>query len=398
LAGSLWPVAAGFFLFGLGCWDKALFLWLLSGLAVATLVCFPRRALALITARVVAVAVLSFLLGALPLVVYNLDPARPLLSTLRGNARVEVKDFGPKARSLFSSLEGSVLFGYLAPEDAGSAARQPETRWERACLWVSDVSGHPRRGLLNLAFLGSIALLPLVWRKRAGRAALFALTALLAAWLQMALTKDTGNAHHTVLLWPLPHMMIALVWAELASRWRRLGRAAVFTATVLVAGSNLLLTNHYYAQLVRNGSTLTWTDAIYPLSDYLKTVTAKDIFVLDWGLLDSLRLLNRGQLNLRVGTDAFAGDALTEEDLRLAHAMAKPENLFLSHVEGKLFSPEPVKRIEAWAGREGYSKQVLRIIRDRNGRPVFEVFRLEGQRISNAPNDKPSSRASVADL
>jgi hypothetical protein len=193
-------------------------------------------------------------------------------------------------------------------------------------------------------------------------------------------------------------MMIALVWAELAWRWRRLGWAAVLAATILVAGSNLLLTNHYYAQLVRNGSTLTWTDAIYPLSEYLKTVPAKDIFVLDWGLLDSLRLLNRGQLNLRVGTEVFAGDVLTEEDLRLAHAMAKPENLFLSHVEGKLFSPQAVKRIEAWAGREGYSKQVLRIIRDRNGRPVFEVFRLEGQRISNAPNDKPSSRASGADL
>jgi len=394
--GSLWRAAAGFFLFGLGCWDKALFLWLLSGLLVATLVCFPRRTLALVTPRGVGLAAFSFLLGALPLAVFNLDPAQPLLSTLRRNTSLDVTDLGPKARSLFSSLEGSVLFGYLAPEDAGSAVREPSTRGERACIRLNDLSGRPRRGLLNLAFLGSIALLPLVWRKPAGRAALFALLALLVAWLQMALTKDTGNAHHTVLLSPLPHMVIALVWAELALRWNRAARTAIIAAAVLVAGSNLLLTNHYYAQLIRNGSTLTWTDAIYPLSDYLKTITAKDIFVLDWGMLDSLRLLNRGQLNLRVGTEAFADDVLTEQDLRLAQAMAKPDNLFLSHVEGSLFSPEPVKRMEAWAGREGYTKRVLRIVPDRNGRPVFEVFRLESQRISKAPNESPSSRASSA--
>lgn len=174
--------AAGSFPFGLACWDKALFLWLLSGLCAAALLVFPRKVLALAGPRVLALALLCFVLGALPLVIYNLDSSGPFLPTLRGNASPDFTALGPKALFVLSTLDGSALFGYLVPFDSDSA-RRPETPWERACVRLSDLSGHPRRSLLGLAFLASLALWPLVRRKPAGRAALFALVALLAAWL-----------------------------------------------------------------------------------------------------------------------------------------------------------------------------------------------------------------------
>ena len=40
---QLWFLAAGFFQFGLGMWDKAVFIWILCGMAVAAVVVFPKE-------------------------------------------------------------------------------------------------------------------------------------------------------------------------------------------------------------------------------------------------------------------------------------------------------------------------------------------------------------------
>jgi 4-amino-4-deoxy-L-arabinose transferase-like glycosyltransferase len=84
-AGSL---GAGFAFLGLGMWDKALFVWMLSGAAVATLVLFPRDVRRSWTRRNVAAAVLGFIVGASPLILYNI---RQPLSTFRETRRSHSK-------------------------------------------------------------------------------------------------------------------------------------------------------------------------------------------------------------------------------------------------------------------------------------------------------------------
>ena len=66
-------LAGGFLLWGLAMWDKALAIWMLGAFGVAGLVIFWRQILAVTTFRRVAISVAAFALGALPLIVYNVD-------------------------------------------------------------------------------------------------------------------------------------------------------------------------------------------------------------------------------------------------------------------------------------------------------------------------------------
>ena len=67
----------------------------------------------------------------------------------------------------------------------------------------------------------------------------FRLIAMAVAWVQMAITANTGaSVHHTILLWPFPQVVIAV---SFASASRRLGRAgipalAVTMAVLMVSG------------------------------------------------------------------------------------------------------------------------------------------------------------------
>ena len=87
-------LGAGFFIFGLALWDKALFSWCLIGLAVATMVVFPRALASKITLRNLGIAVAAFLVGAAPLVIYNWQTQ---FETFRGNTRFSTADFTHKA-------------------------------------------------------------------------------------------------------------------------------------------------------------------------------------------------------------------------------------------------------------------------------------------------------------
>src|SRR5436190_20497823 len=55
--GSHYSLAGGFFLFGLALWDKALAIWVLSGLGVAGILTFPRQILAVTGKRRLAISV-----------------------------------------------------------------------------------------------------------------------------------------------------------------------------------------------------------------------------------------------------------------------------------------------------------------------------------------------------
>src|SRR5215472_436165 len=83
--GCLRFLAGGFFCLGLALWDKAVFIWVLCGLAVAMLVVVPRAVWRHLTWRNFAIASATMALGALPLLIYNV--VRPL-ETLRANTKV----------------------------------------------------------------------------------------------------------------------------------------------------------------------------------------------------------------------------------------------------------------------------------------------------------------------
>jgi hypothetical protein len=376
---SLASLAGGFFLFGLGLWDKALFLWTLGGVGVAGLLVYGGEIRRALSFRVLAVALAAGSLGAFPLLVYNYETD---IATIRGNARWTASEFGFKSHVLHVTLNGSALFGWLASEDPqllGTAgqALEPRTAIERCSAALSAVTGNPRIGFLAFALAAALAAAPLLWATSARRPLLFGWVALAVTWVQMAITKDAGaGVHHTVLLWPLPHFLVAVSFDALAERIPRLGPRIVAAAMAIVCARGVLVTNSFLTQAARNRGTVQWTDAIYPLSRDLGQRRAEQVLVMDWGILDSLRLLNRGRLPLQVGSDPFQEGRPAEEARRAAGIWTtNPANVFVGHTEGNEFFAGVSARLERAATEAARRKETLRIIHDTNGRPVFEVYR-----------------------
>src|SRR5262249_7762900 len=159
-------------LLGLGIWDKALMIWMLGGIFVASAILYRKEILVVTTLRRLSVAALGFALGALPLIVYNVDTN---LSTFRSNTSYDTHDIPGKARLLMATAHGGGLLGWLNNEDWQTPQpHSPDGAIESASAKISALARHPRRNLMLYAFIAALLLTPLA-RGAALRAILFAL-------------------------------------------------------------------------------------------------------------------------------------------------------------------------------------------------------------------------------
>ena len=370
-------LAAGCFLLGLAMWDKALAAWMLTGIVVAGILTFRRQIFGVTTIRRVATGGLAFALGALPLIVYNVDKK---LVTFRSNMVRDTSDIPGKARHLMNTANGQGMFGWLLYEDWQTPApHQPEGGLQKASAQISSLAGHPRHNLMLYAFGLALLLAPLA-RGDALRSILFALIAMAVAWAQMAVTANAGaSVHHAILLWPFPAMVIAVSFAAASRRLGRAGIPAVAAVLMVLMVAGALVTNEYYSLMIRNGGTQNWTDAIFTLSDYMKGVPSKGIFCADWGIMDSLRLLNRGKLPLNVGTDPIRKPELSQDDREyLQHVVSEPSDVFIAHTQDYEFFPGVNGKLVKYAAESGYEREMMAVIPDSWGRPVYEVYRFVG--------------------
>jgi hypothetical protein len=218
-----------------------------------------------------------------------------------------------------------------------------------------------------------IALAAGMLMRRSRRPILFAAVFMGVTWILMALTKNAGGAvHHAVLLWPFPQFAIAIVLAGI-SRRGLLGRAAFALAILFLCATNLLVTNQYHAQFIRYGPSVTWTDAIYPLSNSLRNEPG-DVNVLDWDILEQVLLLNQNRIKIHQGFQPG------EPDLRRINAMLESGRaVYVTHTPGREFFPVTRELLDKEAAARGYRKEVLRLISDSHGRQVFEVYQFVRQ-------------------
>jgi hypothetical protein len=365
----------GSFLLGLGMWDKALMTWMLAGILIAAVAIYPKDILSVLTPKRLGLSAAAFLLGALPLVVFNIDTK---LSTFRSHTSYDAHDVPGKARLLLNTANGSSLFGWLNNEDWQTPMpHQPAGPVETLSAKISSLAGYPRRSLLLYAFLAALLLAAFV-RGAALRAILFALIAMIIAWIQMALTANAGGSvHHAILLWPLPQMVIAISFAAASRRLGRFGVPVLAGALAIMMIAGVLVTNEYYRLVLRNGGGQNWTDAIFRLSDYMKSDSSKTVYCVDWGIMDSLRLLNHGKLPLRVGTDLVSQAKANADDRQtLMKAIAAPDNVFLAHTKDFEFFQGNDDRLVNYATAAGFKREMLATIPDSYGRQVFEVYRF----------------------
>lgn len=369
------PLALGFLLFGLALWDKALAIWMLSGFGIAGILTFPRQIFAVTGFRRCLLSAAALALGALPLISYNLQAP---LATIRENTDFDTGNLLSKLHFVTETARGGALLGFWnAPGQTTPAPHSARGWMQTASAKVASLAGDPRSDLLLAAFLLSVLLAPLAGRK-ALRSVLFFLIAMTAAWFQMAINPHTGGTiHHTILLWPWPEAVIAISWAAISEnvfRRRglgRLGAPALACAAALVIVSSLLVTNEYYAKLVRNGGSPTWSAAVFPLAERLKGSGAAHVFCTDWGYLDTLILLTRNQPPVRDGigpvTDAAA----------MQWALGDPSNLFVEHSKEAEVNAGSGEKFAEAAAKFGRGPRLIATIADGYGRNIFNIYRFQ---------------------
>jgi len=351
---------------------------MLAGIGVAGILTFRRQILGVTTIRRIATGALAFALGALPLIIYNVDEG---LATFRSNMTRDTSNIPGKARQLMNTANGQGLFGWMVNEDwQAPVPHQPEGGLQqKASAKISSLAGHPRHNLMLYAFGLALLLAPLA-RGNALRTILFALIAMAVAWAQMAVTANAGGSvHHAILLWPFPEMVIAVSFAAASRRLGRAGIPSVAAVLVVLMASGALVTNEYYALMLRNGGSQNWTDAIFTLSNYMKGVSSKGIYCADWGIMDSLRLLNRGKLPLNVGTDPITKPELSQGDRDyLKRVISEPGHVFIAHTKDYEFFQGVNAKLLNYAADAGYARQTMAVIPDGWGRPVYEVYHFVG--------------------
>jgi hypothetical protein len=182
-------------------------------------------------------------------------------------------------------------------------------------------------------------------------------------WLPMVLTAGAGAAaHHVILLWPFQFLSIAAALAAIPWRW------IAVAATVALCAANLAVTNEYYWEMIRNGPDIRWTDALYPLERRLETLRSPDIYIVDWGIFESINLLSDNT------EPVHAVDWSNQEYLR--KIVSDPRAAFVAHTAKYEYFPQERATIEDVAASGGYEEVPIDIIYDRNGRATFDVFRF----------------------
>ena len=361
-------LAAAFFLLGLALWNRADFLWALAGLTVAGGVVLRSEIRRSLNWRNTVLVSAAFILGALPLLLYNFH--RPN-ETLGANARLEFDKFGVKFHQLNSTLAGSDLFGFLVADEWSDAhPKAPVSLPGRTALWVRNRLGEHRRDGMFWACTVALAAVPLWWSSKTAR---FSLAFIAITWGCMAVTRGAGEAaHHVLMLWPFPQLFLAIVLGALGWYW-----AADLVIVVLVT-LNLLVVSQHFLQFERDGAASNFTDALFPLSQELVDAPGQTIYVADWGMMDTLVLLHKGQLNIHPIYDRFIKDTLSQpEQAEITQIFSDPATLYIGHVPGREAFPGVRERLNRAAIGHGYRKKIVDVISDSNGRPVFELFRLQ---------------------
>jgi hypothetical protein len=192
----------------------------------------------------------------------------------------------------------------------------------------------------------------------------------------MVLTKNAGGGvHHAVLLWPFPQFVVAVALAKTSGRWKRWGAVSFGVVIAFLCVTNLVLTNQYLTGLIRYGPTITWTDAIYPLSNSLAKETC-EVIVMDWDIYDPLLLLRGSEANIRAGLFEIMTDAPGEAEKTIGRMLANVPAVFVTHTPETRFFPVINQKLETTAARLGFRKELLRVVVDGHGRRVFEVYQF----------------------
>ena len=317
------------------------------------------------------VAGLGFMIGAFPVIYYNLVSQGSYLvfranlsTTERGVDNFALwENFKTELNALQVVLEGGYFWYY------GGIYKNVAYPWIAACCLA---------GMIALT-VGTEQF------ARYRRVTLFLAGFAIVVFFLSLFSVSILAATHLLILIPIPQLMIAgCLW--FGSRWltekisagiglRKMpGIFAALIAAILLIG-DLRVDIRYHQALAKSGGYSSFSSAIYSLADELDAQDVNQPYALDWGFKYPIMILTNGRVEpLEIyGTTYEPGP---DFEAALRDALEDPSPVFISHDEEASSVPrlDAFRQIIADSGRAIVDQQTIRQL---DGKQVYYVFRVE---------------------
>ncbi len=343
-------LGAACLLAGAAVWYKTLYLVVVAAMALSCLLVFWGPLRKRMEASNILVALLFFLVGAAPLIAFNLQRGG---STLTAAHSLPAAAASEKLMMLQHTLDGRALEHYMFRSFPGETiALTGAPIAELMVHWYQQSSFHPASFLFPAVLLALIAL-PFLRNSPSSRPLIFTLLftwlAFGAAETAMLSFRDAGaGVHHTVLLYPAPQFIVAAtawIFTHRIFTERRRQRMAVWAIALVMAAANLWLLRGYYEAGKQAGFSVFWTDGVQNLAGVIAS-THLPVAFLDWGIQNGIQV----QMHDRI-------EIVNPQPIRSGV-------LYVAHCAGYIIDESQSKPYEPSLRRE-------QIVTDRHGAPLF---------------------------
>ncbi len=345
-------LGAAFLVAGLALWYKAIFIFPLAGMLVAFLIAYPRAVWRSFTLRNIVVAAVCMLIGAAPLIVFNWERRG---ATVHASGELPSAPAIEKLVMLQHTLDGRAFEHYMFRSSLSEKVALDGAPADLVLRWYRESHFGPGSALLP-ALLLSLLALPFLRSSHLFPPLLFSWIAMTTAYGAMFVFRDAGaGPHHTVLLDPAPHFIVAATAAALSERWLGRRNAALVAFCAVVAASNIWLLGRYAHAAHANGFSVYWTDGVKNLAQVIGAQNLP-VAVLDWGIHNGLEIESRD-------TITFVADPAPRENV-----------LYVTHCEGYVILP--AAQFPKLLAASGLHKTAARVVADKKGHLVFCLFQL----------------------
>ncbi len=371
----------GAYLFGLGLYAKLLFLWVIVALGATFFVLRAsdlRKGLHLWTTsrsvyRRLSVALLCFLLGIFPLIIYNLQ-TRGTFLTLTEN--------------LSSTYYGTSNLAFA--DNLATRLEQLKVVLNSGHLWY--LGGVFTNDLYPFFFVGAgLACVPLVllkarheWRRVAFPFLMLAFMVLASCFTVSAL----WFTHYAILV---PFLPMAIAGAlDLLVRYlvpsgnrqggsyirRHIPELVMAVVVAVLAVSDLRVDLNYHQALARSGGYAAHSDASYELARYLQERGVASPLAMDWGIDAPVQFLTSGAVNpIEIFGYEWETNEVFEESL--GRFLAECDHLYIFHSPGETVYHRR-QTFDRLVVEMGKVSQVEKVILDRSGKSIFVLVRVSG--------------------
>jgi Dolichyl-phosphate-mannose-protein mannosyltransferase len=264
---------------GLGFFNKADFVVFLVAIAVAALICYWRKIFPMVREQSgsIALACLGFAIGAGPMLVRI---PRMLALTVSGPHPNAPGEFGVKLKTLLSMYDGTHFYRLM---NVGGV-------FER----MYDGATGPRSAI-GIALVVALITFAFVFDKNSAKTRQIVFLTIAAGLITLGvfLLPDAVRIHHSVLVYPLPQLMIAGV-AGIFRNSARLQRTIVAISVAIVCLSGLRSIAATEKFIRDSGGRGRWSESLNQFCREIRDRSDLTIVSLDWGFNEQLMFLTSG--------------------------------------------------------------------------------------------------------